>query len=78
MDIAATGPGPGVGRWGWDGGTGTTVRVDPSRGTVAVLLTQRAMAGPGDGFGDFHAAVAEAASRLLRLGRLPARRGGEP
>jgi CubicO group peptidase (beta-lactamase class C family) len=49
------------GRWGWDGGTGTTVRVDPARDTVAVLLTQRAMTGPLDGFDDFHAAVAAAA-----------------
>jgi CubicO group peptidase (beta-lactamase class C family) len=49
------------GRWGWDGGTGTTARVDPKRNTVAVLLTQRAMTGPLDGFDDFHAAVAEAA-----------------
>jgi CubicO group peptidase (beta-lactamase class C family) len=48
------------GRWGWDGGTGTTARVDPARDTVAVLLTQRAMTGPLDGFDDFHAAVAAA------------------
>ena len=27
------------GRWGWDGGTGTTAHVDPTRGTVGVLLT---------------------------------------
>jgi CubicO group peptidase (beta-lactamase class C family) len=49
------------GRWGWDGGTGTTARVDPKRDTVAVLLTQRAMTSPLDGFDDFHAAVAAAA-----------------
>jgi CubicO group peptidase (beta-lactamase class C family) len=55
-----TGVEPG-GRWGWDGGTGTTARVDPARGTVAVLLTQRAMTSPADGFDAFHAAVAHAA-----------------
>ena len=49
------------GRWGWDGGTGTTVRVDPARDTVAVLLTQRAMTGPADGFDDFHGDVRSAA-----------------
>jgi CubicO group peptidase (beta-lactamase class C family) len=49
------------GRWGWDGGTGCTARVDPGRGTVAVLLTQRAMTGPNDGFDAFHEAVASAA-----------------
>jgi CubicO group peptidase (beta-lactamase class C family) len=45
------------GRWGWDGGTGTTARADPANDTVAVLLTQRAMTGPLDGFDDFHDAV---------------------
>jgi hypothetical protein len=35
--------------------------VDPVRGTVAVLLTQRAMTSPLDGFTDFWTAVAEAA-----------------
>jgi CubicO group peptidase (beta-lactamase class C family) len=49
------------GRWGWTGGTGTTAHVDPVRGTVAVLLTQRAMTSPLDGFTDFWTAVAEAA-----------------
>ena len=48
-------------RWGWTGGTGTTAYVDPVRGTVAVLLTQRGMAGPNDGFDDFWTAVAAAA-----------------
>jgi hypothetical protein len=33
---------------------------DPSRDTVAVLLAQRAMAGPDDGFEEFSAAVAGA------------------
>ena len=40
------------GRWGWTGGTGTTAYVDPTRDVVAVLLTQRAMTGPLDGFDD--------------------------
>jgi CubicO group peptidase (beta-lactamase class C family) len=48
------------GRWGWTGGTGTVAWVDPARDTVAVLLTQRAMNGPGDGFEAFSAAVGEA------------------
>ena len=47
------------GRWGWSGGTGTTAFVDPTLDTVAVLLTQRGMAGPNDGFDDFVAAVTE-------------------
>ncbi len=34
------------GRYGWVGGTGTTAHVTRSTGTVAVLLTQVAMAGP--------------------------------
>ncbi len=34
------------GRYGWVGGTGTTAHVEPSTGTVAVLLTQVQMAGP--------------------------------
>lgn len=48
------------GRWGWTGGTGTTAYVDPTRDTVAVLLTQRAMTGPLDGFEEFWTAVARA------------------
>lgn len=34
------------GRYGWVGGTGTTAHLTPSTGTLAVLLTQREMAGP--------------------------------
>ena len=34
------------GRYGWVGGTGTTAHVQPSNGTVAVLLTQVQLAGP--------------------------------
>jgi CubicO group peptidase (beta-lactamase class C family) len=59
-DVEAAEPWMAPGRWGWDGGTGTTAHVDPTRGTVGVLLTQRAMTGPLDGFGDFWTAVAAA------------------
>jgi CubicO group peptidase (beta-lactamase class C family) len=48
------------GRWGWDGGTGTSARVDPMHGVAGVVLTQRMMTGPLDGFDDFWAAVADA------------------
>ncbi len=34
------------GRYGWVGGTGTTAHVDPSTGTVGVLLAQVQMTGP--------------------------------
>lgn len=61
VDIEAAEPWQAPGRWGWTGGTGTTAYVDPVRGTVAVLLTQRAMAGPLDSFDDFWTAVAAAA-----------------
>jgi CubicO group peptidase (beta-lactamase class C family) len=61
IDIEAAEPWMAPGRWGWDGGTGTTAHVDPTRGTVGVLLTQRALSGPMDDFGDFWAAVAAAA-----------------
>jgi CubicO group peptidase (beta-lactamase class C family) len=61
VDIAAVEPWMAPGRWGWTGGTGTTAYVDPTRGTVSVLLTQRAMTGPQDGFDDFWTVVAEAA-----------------
>jgi CubicO group peptidase (beta-lactamase class C family) len=57
-----TGVIPATGAWGWSGGSGTTASVDPSRDTVCVLLTQRAMAGPDDGFDDFTEAVASAAA----------------
>jgi CubicO group peptidase (beta-lactamase class C family) len=63
VDVAAAEPWMAPGRWGWTGGTGTTAYVDPARDTVSVLLTQRAMTGPLDGFGDFWTAVAEAAGQ---------------
>jgi CubicO group peptidase (beta-lactamase class C family) len=61
VDVEAVQPWQAPGRWGWTGGTGTTAYVDPVRGTVAVLLTQRAMTGPNDGFDDFWTTVAAAA-----------------
>jgi CubicO group peptidase (beta-lactamase class C family) len=61
VDVEAAEPWMAPGRWGWTGGTGTTAYVDPVRDTVCVLLTQRAMAGPLDGFDDFWTAVAAAA-----------------
>jgi CubicO group peptidase (beta-lactamase class C family) len=36
------------GRFGWWGGFGTTFFADPGLDTVALLFTQRMMAGPGD------------------------------
>jgi CubicO group peptidase (beta-lactamase class C family) len=63
VDVEAAEPWMAPGRWGWTGGTGTTAHVDPARGTVGVLLTQRAMAGPRDGFADFWTAVAAAPQR---------------
>ncbi|BCJ39296.1 serine hydrolase [Actinocatenispora thailandica] len=60
VEVAAARPWQAAGAWGWDGGTGTTVRVDPSRELVGVLLTQRGMAGPQDGFDPFWSAVAAA------------------
>jgi CubicO group peptidase (beta-lactamase class C family) len=61
VDVEAARPWMAPGRWGWTGGTGTTAYVDPVRDTVCVLLTQRAMTGPQDGFEDFWTAVARAA-----------------
>ena len=61
VDVEAAEPWMAPGRWGWTGGTGTTAHADPVRGTVCVLLTQRAMTSPLDGFGDFWTAVADAA-----------------
>jgi CubicO group peptidase (beta-lactamase class C family) len=61
VDVEAAEPWMAPGRWGWTGGTGTTAYVDPVRGTVCVLLTQRAMTGALDRFDAFWTAVAEAA-----------------
>ena len=62
VDVEATRPWMTPGRWGWTGGTGTTAHVDPVRGVVAVLLTQRMMAGAHDGPEDFWTAVAGSAT----------------
>ena len=43
------------GRFGWDGGTGTSVYVDPAEELIGILLTQREMTSPlpPDVFTDF-------------------------
>jgi CubicO group peptidase (beta-lactamase class C family) len=61
VDAEAAQPWMAPGRWGWTGGSGTTAYVDPVRDTVCVLLMQREMTGPQDGFDDFWTAVAEGA-----------------
>jgi CubicO group peptidase (beta-lactamase class C family) len=42
------GPASVPGQFGWIGGTGTTLRIDPQEGIVAVLLTQRLMRSADD------------------------------
>ena len=42
------GAGPPVGSYGWTGGYGTNVVADPRSGTIALLLTQRAMTAADD------------------------------
>ena len=42
------GPASVPGQYGWIGGTGTTLRIDPREGIVAVLLTQRLMRSADD------------------------------
>jgi CubicO group peptidase (beta-lactamase class C family) len=61
VDVEAAEPWMAPGRWGWNGGTGTSAYVDPTRDTAGVILTQRAMTGPQDGFTRFWTAVAAAA-----------------
>lgn len=61
VDVAPAAEWMAPGRWGWTGGTGTTAFVDPVRDTVAVLLTQRAMASPQGEFEPFWTAVAKSA-----------------
>jgi CubicO group peptidase (beta-lactamase class C family) len=46
VDIAAIDPWNVPGRYGWVGGTGTALHIVPSRGSVAILLTQVAAEGP--------------------------------
>lgn len=46
VDVNRDEPWTTPGRYGWVGGTGTSAHVDPSRGTVSILLTQLEMSGP--------------------------------
>ena len=46
VDIAPIDPWNVPGRYGWVGGTGTSAHINPSAGTVAILLTQVAADGP--------------------------------
>jgi CubicO group peptidase (beta-lactamase class C family) len=46
VDVQALEPWNVPGRYGWVGGTGTSAYVVPSTGSVAILMTQRAMTGP--------------------------------
>jgi CubicO group peptidase (beta-lactamase class C family) len=46
VDVAAIDPWNVPGRYGWVGGTGTAGHIIPSTGTVTILFTQVAMAGP--------------------------------
>ncbi|MEU1101460.1 serine hydrolase domain-containing protein [Streptomyces tibetensis] len=46
VDVTRADPWNVPGRYGWVGGTGTTAHIDPSTGTVAVLLTQVGMESP--------------------------------
>jgi CubicO group peptidase (beta-lactamase class C family) len=46
VDIAPIEPWNVPGRYGWVGGTGTSLHIVPSRGSVAILLTQMAAEGP--------------------------------
>ncbi|MFE3174214.1 serine hydrolase domain-containing protein [Amycolatopsis sp. NPDC059090] len=47
VDVEPTQPWQFPGRYGWVGGTGTSAYLTPSTGSVAILLTQRAVDGPG-------------------------------
>ena len=46
VDVEVLQPWNVPGRYGWVGGSGTSAHVVPATGTVAILLTQRAMTGP--------------------------------
>ena len=46
VDIAPIDPWNAPGRYGWVGGTGTSAHINPSAGTVAILLTQVAADSP--------------------------------
>ncbi|BBZ31766.1 serine hydrolase domain-containing protein [Mycolicibacterium confluentis] len=62
VDVESARPWMRPGRWGWIGGSGTTGHVDPD-GSVAVLLTQRELAGAQEGFDEFWATNAACADR---------------
>ncbi|PKV95104.1 CubicO group peptidase (beta-lactamase class C family) [Amycolatopsis echigonensis] len=47
VDVEPTEPWQVPGRYGWVGGTGTSAYLTPSTGSVAILLTQRGVDGPG-------------------------------
>jgi CubicO group peptidase (beta-lactamase class C family) len=47
VDIAVRNPWNVVGRYGWVGGTGTSAYVVPSDDSIAILLTQTELGGPG-------------------------------
>lgn len=46
VDIVSIDPWNVLGRYGWVGGTGTSAHITPSRGTIAILLTQVAADSP--------------------------------
>jgi CubicO group peptidase (beta-lactamase class C family) len=46
VDVAAIDPWNVPGRYGWVGGTGTSLHIVPSKGSVEILLTQVAVEGP--------------------------------
>jgi CubicO group peptidase (beta-lactamase class C family) len=48
ITLHRNGPTSVPGQYGWIGGTGTTLRIDPQEGIVAVLLTQRLMRSADD------------------------------
>ena len=45
-DRSAAYPGSHAGRFGWDGGTGTSLWVDPTAGVAGVLLTRQGLGTP--------------------------------
>ncbi len=66
VDIELHTPWNVAGRYGWVGGTGTSAHVVPSDDSVAILLTQTGLGGPG-GAAVLESFWAAAAARLARL-----------
>ncbi|WP_231992044.1 serine hydrolase domain-containing protein [Mycobacterium sp. ACS4331] len=60
VDVEPARPWMRSGRWGWIGGSGTSGHADPD-GSVALLLTQRELSGPLEGFDEFWATNAACA-----------------